>query len=970
MPLSPEDVKFTWRNEQIYKLEIELKELEYSQEYQSVSVDQNLLLYAREPPRRDPQRAEWRRQRKIVARKVSLEKTINCLKRKRARRQFVNESYVAPPTKYATVVVSAGEETYDFVLLRDEVADFLTDLEFALHDLSKLRGREKTRCVVTWGRFRHTEKLAKAGLMRLDNVLEDIRDSYTWPSFTNESKEGNLVDEVDGMDTNGILSTEVMDVGQNSVLNLNQFPERPILVLNTTLPFGTIPVATEIPLWRELSNDPTVRSKFRNFATFRGDIEVDITVVGMPFHLGAVMFSYQPYPDNNDSLGILSTGGRNLIANYLSQARIRTIMNVNENRTTSLKIPFVSPKPVHRLMNTSVSAITDVDSLDDFDNAGSLFMQILNPVESTSATPSDVSVQIRARFVNIELGPPTATLMDITLESGEYPMGAVSKALDKLMEIEEKLVDTIPAGTAATVSEVAMTVAPHVASIMGLSKPRVRVDPQYYKPLPMTFGATIDEKDTSAYMGLREDGEISIDPAIVYGPEDEMSISWIAGQESFLTYFQWSPTDSTLTTPIWTSVVHPQLCSYETAGANLRVQPTACAFAATPFYYWRGNMVFKFMVVCSKFHKGKLLIRWELNAYQNALIDTDVELNKQFAVILDLATSQSLEVEVDWANPIPWGKCVDAASIDNMYGVDFDPTAYTYQMPNGYLSVVPYTQLQSPDDSPVEVNVFVSCPDLRVNFFNDQQLPTERFLNESGYFEENKSDQYITKRVIINPTSSSTKNLSTYYFGEEPHSFGEVIKRYITAYKTSLASGAPGDRCIQIRHGSLPVPNPTYTALATQPLTILGYLAYAYLAKRGSMRYRAFIQSLGNATSGLSSRAVAFLSAPTAYSTPQVNWTTSGPQAFGTGAVSFVVSTNGAIEFEVPFYSNNLFMFSCTEDGTGIAVDGEMSLTWLQRFFLMVEADYSSALTYIDIDMAAGETFRYVGFLGAPHYIA
>jgi hypothetical protein len=396
-------------------------------------------------------------------------------------------------------------------------------------------------------------------------------------------------------------------------------------------------------------------------------------------------------------------------------------------------------------MNTSVSAITDVDSLDDFDNAGSLFMQILNPVESTSATPSDVSVQIRARFVSIELGPPTATLMDITLESGEYPMGAVSKALDKLMEIEEKLVDTIPAGTAATVSEVAMTVAPHVASIMGLSKPRVRVDPQYYKPLPMTFGATIDEKDTSAYMGLREDGEISIDPAIVYGPEDEMSISWIAGQESFLTYFQWSPTDSTLTTPIWTSVVHPQLCSYETAGANLRVQPTACAFAATPFYYWRGNMVFKFMVVCSKFHKGKLLIRWELNAYQNALIDTDVELNKQFAVILDLATSQSLEVEVDWANPIPWGKCVDAASIDNMYGVDFDPTAYTYQMPNGYLSVVPYTQLQSPDDSPVEVNVFVSCPDLRVNFFNDQQLPTERFLNESGYFEENKSDQYNKK---------------------------------------------------------------------------------------------------------------------------------------------------------------------------------------------------------------------------------
>ena len=59
---------------------------------------------------------------------------------------------------------------------------------------------------------------------------------------------------------------------------------------------------------------------------------------------------------------------------------------------------------------------------------------------------------------------------------------------------------------------------------------------------------------------------------------------------------------------MWNARVNPCLWQEDANGA---IVLPPCAIAALPFRYWNGSMKFRFQVVCSTFHKGRLEIRFD-----------------------------------------------------------------------------------------------------------------------------------------------------------------------------------------------------------------------------------------------------------------------------------------------------------------------------------------------------------------------
>merc|ERR1712007_377482 len=111
---------------------------------------------------------------------------------------------------------------------------------------------------------------------------------------------------------------------------------------------------------------------------------------------------------------------------------------------------------------------------------------------------------------------------------------------------------------------------------------------------------------------------------------DELCIGAISSRKSYIGTFVWTDEDLSMSQVLWNSTVSPNL-GVALGSIPSLVDPTfdqnvfqdsALAFSSRPFTFWRGSINFTFEVVCSRFHRGKLLIRYEPNIRQYDLTET------------------------------------------------------------------------------------------------------------------------------------------------------------------------------------------------------------------------------------------------------------------------------------------------------------------------------------------------------------
>lgn len=770
--------------------------------------------------------------------------------------------------------------------------------------------------------------------------------------------------------------------GQDGLFTIDDFLDRPIEIATGTIGINNSGYGA-YPIWDIVTKAPSVRAKLKNYAFLRADIVVRVAFSASPFHSGRVLLSYQPHAGKNANIiahlanVAVDTTYRPLFINYLSQAPGSKIVDVRSNMPVEMRCPYISPKPMGRIYNASSSALAAATSFTDFADMGTLYMYSVNPVRTTSAnTSTPVGFQIFAWLENVELAVPTATQLAITTESLRVDMSKDEREVGPVETMSSSLIDLTEA--AAMVPQLSLYAYPAkiifsgmkaLAAHFGWSRPHIVSEPRYVKHRPFANSSNCIGSETVELLAYDPKRELAIDGYPCGSSQDDMSIMAIASRETYIETVTWADTDVAYAA-IKEYVVHPQLNTYYSdVGATpcTMVQPSAMSYAVTPFTYWRGDIIFRFDFVTSQYHRGKFAIWYEPNHHHDVLINASLALNKNDLQIVDISTTNSVELCVKWASPYPWLQTFDVTSVKNYQNGGAALVSLTAFV-NGYIVMAPFVPLQSPDSSDIPINVSVRCENLLVQELNTK-LPTSRFYITPQSKHVGTSSEEVTC-FELNPSTASKKDITKHYFGEQPLSFRALLKRYQTVTTVSYTSSGAHEY-VRFIQPIYPLIDNTYNIAAALVSPVIphlyGYLRYAFLGVRGGIRSRMrVIEPAAPSNQSMTIAALQPISTNSAPSTSEVN---SGYFLNIHGGVQFSPSTSGIAEVELPFYTMNNFVFSFADDLMGTAVEGEMSKTWTKDFVLANERrGAASALYYYVRDFAIAEDFSLMRFQGAPYY--
>ena len=224
------------------------------------------------------------------------------------------------------------------------------------------------------------------------------------------------------------------------------------------------------------------------------------------------------------------------------------------------------------------------------------------------------------------------------------PASAIAKAADALSMIP--MLQPYAKATSLVATKVG-----NIARILGYSRPQVLQDTHSYVPRYMGNMANSDAAEPLVKLSLDSKNELSVDTRTMgLGGEDELMVNSIAKRWSYFRQFDW-PETATTDSMLTSMVVSPLFARLVTAAPVQEIHSTALTFAATPFEAWQGSIKFRFNVVCSEYHRGRLRI-----VYNPATSPAGaIPFNQTYSTVVDISENRDFEYEVKWADIRAWG---------------------------------------------------------------------------------------------------------------------------------------------------------------------------------------------------------------------------------------------------------------------------------------------------------------------------
>lgn len=730
--------------------------------------------------------------------------------------------------------------------------------------------------------------------------------------------------------------------------SIRDYLDRPVLIgtlswTDSAVVNGTFAVSSVF------LGDPSVRAKLRNVAFLSGTWVIDVSCSGNDFMYGCAAVTPLIYPEQIKTLDALNSaevivaGIHELTAKFLMSVPGAQVLDCNKNSMLRFRIPFVSPMDMLRCYNQSTAALGTATDYSDALNMLTLRFATINMLGTTASTVSNASVAVYAHMEDVRLGLPTASVTAVTTQSEEIKekeyderiSGPVEEVASRLAHLSSYFTSIPIIDRYAVASEMIFSTLSESAALLGWSVPIMNTAPHRVKNEPYQNEAHLVGYDTGKKLSVDPRQELTVSPEVVGVHEDQMSIAAIASKESLLYSHSWATTDTAISTPLFSIAVCPKAKTSVVSGTAVAVQPTWADAAVTPFLFWRGKGKYRIQVVCSPRHKGKLAVMYEPNVAQATLITGSLSLNKQCVAVIDLQETQDITFEIDWAAPRPWLVTPTDAAGANMCGNLSGLAASISEYVNGFFSVFPLTKLQSPNGNPCYINVWVAYPDLQVTYPSTYHIPTKRYVYQSD--EKAVCD---TLHIVLNPTGASNRDICQNTFGEQVFSFRSLLHRFETTYYSPQNADSNTLKTLTFEAPIIP-PLPGYGS-ATTDVTLLTYLRYMFLAWHGGVRKR--FRMAGLNPQAMENLIVKFSQVSQSSPTANVGFA-SGSPATNTfeGSLTFVPHTNGGIEFELPYYSNNKFGFTQGSDPYGPA---NAAATFMQTYALRgykVQMDYMAA---------------------------
>lgn len=776
---------------------------------------------------------------------------------------------------------------------------------------------------------------------------------------------------------------------------LDNFFSRPIKIASLEWVTGA-PIVDEILPWELYFNNPRVINRLANYKLLKAKLHLKVVINGNGFHFGRCMVIYQPL-HNFDTLSRFST------SNIADMVQASQFPHIFLDPTTStggeMSLPFMWHENYLDVPTSNWSEM------------GKLYVRTLNELKHANGATDNATISIFAWATDVSTSvltsrDPIALVPQMGKENEvdeANAKGTISKTASAVAKISRNLsvVPSIAPFALATANVASATAS--LARLLGYSRPAVTKNPEPFRNHPISHLAATNVPDTSYKLTVDDKQELSIDPRIAgLGANDPMSIRGIASRESYLTSFRW--TQGSLPEHfLFNCRVDPVLWA-ESGVSHTAYHLPACSMAALPFQYWTGTMKFRFQIVCSAFHKGRLKI-----VYDPDFLSSN-EYNTNYLEIVDIADTQDFTIEIGNGQT----RTLLDHSTPGQDPIGYDTAQFTDKREgNGVIGVFVVNELTTPNstvDNSVEINVFVSMgedfevfvPSSQIgNYVFDHQLQAQMGLEFSpqsgaeivpesmGTTEPSAPDQ--TQSDILGPTSQDLSNVNMVYTGEAISSFRQLLKRYNLHRRELLENGNAfvhytGRRLsFPLYRGAVPGAVDLDGNLARYNYcntTLLHWITTAHQGWRGSIRYKMLMnQTVKNVTSDPTLDASVYVQRRPFQTTAWANTRqvlqsfantsaacASAVQRPSTQLYSPLTGTRGMLyvndkvnpsaEFEVPYLAPVRFTPGKTANYT--------SHTMLCDGFEFEIKASSTAYSHVDFHVAAGEDFQVYLFTGLP----
>ena len=677
----------------------------------------------------------------------------------------------------------------------------------------------------------------------------------------------------------------------SSQAELGDFFNRPIKILSQVWNVGGNIHLTFDP-WEAFFENPRVMNRIANFNLLRCKLKVRFVVNGNGFHYGRAIASYNPQNSLDDFTLFRSGVDQDLIA---ASQRPHVYLDPTNSQGGTLSLPFF-----HYQNALRIPAL-------DWRSMGEITLSSINNLKHANGATDPITISAFVWAEEVQLSIPTSrNPSGLVPQSGdEYSAGPISRVANAVQRVANKLTDIPVIAPYAKATALASGATASIAALFGYSRP-VNIETSIpFVPHLVGNIANANVKDSSTKLTLDIKQELTVDPRTMgLGTTDEMTISSIAQRESYLTKFAWQVADPTEAL-IWNTEVNP--VTWDMNGTEVHLP--ACAFATLPFKWWRGTMKYRFQIVASSFHKGRLKIVYDPDFQESN------EYNTNYTYIIDIAKERDFTVDIGWGSPTPFLRHTDPG-LDPVIFSDGALALNPIGFRNGTLSVYVVNDLTVPNSivkNDIEVNVFISTgDDFEVAEPSDENISTYTFFDPSAavaalsdaiapaemttleYMKfmdrkaspdgptrllmESQSGEEPSTTALNQPDSDLTTNESEpmkemavekmavalqptdhsgcIFFGDPVSSFRQCLKRY--NFHSAVALGGNSLRYFIANNSDFPYHRgyaPSAVDLTSAPLpdtpynyskmTLLNYLTPAFEARRGGLRWK-YARSVGN----------------------------------------------------------------------------------------------------------------------------
>jgi hypothetical protein len=213
------------------------------------------------------------------------------------------------------------------------------------------------------------------------------------------------------------------------------------------------------------------------------------------------------------------------------------------------------------------------------------------------------------------------------------------------------------------------------------------------------------------------------------------------------------------------------------------------SYLSALFTHWRGDIIFEFEVVCTKFHKGRLKITWDPLGSQATVPLAE---NSVFTTILDIGETNKASFRVPFHQ---------AYSFLRLRGLDTDnwtvgnSLAVNDQFDNGMFIVSVLTPLMSPV-SPQNVGVLISVRGAEnLEFANPKHNLANSSAVPPSFFAVQSADELDMSGTDVTFGDSGDRHPNRYdlNFGERIVSLRALLHRQ-SLYDVSAPGGSAGTR--------------------------------------------------------------------------------------------------------------------------------------------------------------------------------